>query len=480
MSRIDIRTARRVRPALAAFAGVLAAVTLSTAAHAADIVVTNDGREFVGEIIEQRADAIVIRTTVAGIDTTLTLARSEIASILRDQEVEDPGDVEDETPVIRGTADQDREETFGVRRVERREGVPALYVVPWHGQTGTDINAEVYRRMIEDIKAADPDYIVIEVDCEDYELGYFTELFPAEQGYTDINALDDYRRILDLFHDDLREYEQVVWIKQAIGMASTLVLAWDTIYMKPDANLEGAEKAAVNFDRVKADADMFGKFREAYMGLIRGFALRSGRGSGYHYIVDSMILPEATLSATWKGREVQWELGTGGEYDIDRSTERVAKFTARTAENFGISSGTAENLDDVALLLGLREYDVIDANSRAIFDGYVEDWRKTLERAEQLAEDYQKHMSWAQGEDYITYFGRAIRDLEGILRCIRQYDAVRIRAAQQYGIQEQQIELQIKIMKEQLAAARRGNRGATGRGGRQAPGGGGGGVNPGG
>ena len=52
MSRIDIRPARRFRPVRTAFAGVLAAVTLSSAAHAADVVVTNDGREFIGEIIE--------------------------------------------------------------------------------------------------------------------------------------------------------------------------------------------------------------------------------------------------------------------------------------------------------------------------------------------------------------------------------------------------------------------------------------------
>ena len=80
MSRIDIRPARRFRPVRTAFAGVLAAVTLSSAAHAADVVVTNDGREFIGEIIEERADAIVIRTTVAGINTTLTLARRRTAT----------------------------------------------------------------------------------------------------------------------------------------------------------------------------------------------------------------------------------------------------------------------------------------------------------------------------------------------------------------------------------------------------------------
>jgi hypothetical protein len=479
MNRIDFRPSRRTTGRLAAI-GLLAAASLtSIVAAASDVVITNDGREFIGEIVEQNADSIRIRTTVAGIDTTLTLARADIAKILEDQDVEVEEVVEDDTPA-RGITDVEREETFGVRRVERREGVPALYIVPWKGQTGTDINAEIYRKMIDDIKAADPDYIVIEVDCADYEVGFSRQLIPGEQGVTSMTALDDYRRIMDLFHDELRDYEQVVWIKQAVGMASTLVLAWDTIYMMPDSNLEGADAAAVNFNAVRADADTFGKYREAYMGLVRGFALRSGRRGGYEHIVDAMMLPEVTLSATWRGREVEWEVGTGGEYDIDRSEERVAKFSARTAENFGISSGTAENLDDVALLLGLREYDVIDQNSRAMFEEYVEDWRRTLERVEEYATDYQKHMSWAQGEDYIAYFGRAVRDLEGILRCIRQYDAVRFRAAQQYGLQEQQLELQIKIMKEQLAAARRGGATRGGGGGRGAPGGGGRGTNPGG
>jgi len=479
MNLTSLLPRRRTSGRLTALAlAASACLTSAAIAATADVVVMADGREFVGEIIEDRADAIVIRTTIAGIEGEVTLQRSEIARILEDQDVETEDAEEAEPPTRRDIdiEEADRGGTFGVRRVERREGVPALYVVPWHGQTGTDINLEVYEMMTEDIRAADPDYIVIEVECEDYEIDWFAEPLLEEFGRTDISALDEYRRIIDLFHDDLRDIPQVVWIKQAIGMSSVLVLAWDTIYMHPDANLEGAEAAAVNFEQVRSDADTYGKYREAYMSLIRGIALRSGRGGGYKHLPEAMIQSEKKLSVTWRGREVEWHLDESGEYDIDRSERRVAKFNARTAENFGISSGTAENLDDVALLMGLREYDVIDSTSRGIFNDYVEDWRRTFERLEEAAIDYQQHSSWATGSDFIKYFGRAKSDLETILNCIRQYEAVRVRAAMQYGLQEENLRLQIRQMEDQLAAARRGNRGNAGGGRRGAPGG----ISPGG
>ncbi len=467
------RTGRLTVAALAASAFITGAAFAATV----DVVVMNDGREFIGEIIEERAGEIVIRTEIAGIEAPVTLRRSEIARILEDQDVDVEAEEAEEAGRREIDAANDRGETFGVRRVERREGVPAMYVVPWHGQTGTDINLEVYEMMVEDIRAEDPDYIVIEVMCEDYEIDWFAEPLLEEFGRTDIGALDEYRRIIDLFHDELGDIPQVVWIRQAIGMSSVLALAWDTIYMHPDARLEGADRAAANFEGVRDDADTYGKYREAYMSLIRGIALRSGREGGYKNLPEAMIRPDFTLSVTWRGRETEWHLDTSGEYDIDRSTRRVAKFDARTAENFGISAGTAENLDDVALLMGLREYDVIDDTSRGIFNDYVEDWRRTFERLEEAAIDYQQHLSWANGADFIAYYGRAKNDLETILSCIRQYEAVRVRAGMQYGLQEQNLRLQIRTMEETLAAARRGARGA-GRagGGRRGPGG----VNPGG
>ena len=37
-------------------------------------------------------------------------------------------------------------------------------------------------------------------------LGWRCHCYFSAQTWIDINALDDYRRILDLFHDDLRDY----------------------------------------------------------------------------------------------------------------------------------------------------------------------------------------------------------------------------------------------------------------------------------
>ncbi|MFK7959177.1 MAG: hypothetical protein AB8G96_01520 [Phycisphaerales bacterium] len=449
----------------------------SMAEETVDIVLLNDGREFQGEILEETNSKLVIKANIAGITTTMTFSPAEIAKIFRDQAVAGGGDeVEEDDPWDRNReADADDDGgSFGVQRVERREGVTGLYIIPWKGQAGTDINPEIYREMVDDIRLHDPDYLVIEVECEDYELGFFTEQKLEEIGQTGIDSLDEYRDILDLFHDDLRDIPQVVWVKQAIGMSSGLVLGWDKIYMKSDSNLEGIDLAARNFLGAQNDPDKFGKFREAYMGLLRGFALRSGRRNGYEMIVDAMVIPSNQLSATWRGRQVEWALDGEGEYKIDVSGNRVAKFSAQTAENFGISSGTADSLDDVALLLGLREYDVIDGQSEEIFEEYREDWRKTFSQAEDSLKDYQKLLRRAQGPDYIPNFTKAKDQLKRVIRYMERYDAVRIRLGQQYGVDITSLKIRIYQMEEQLKILRQQDRGNRGGGGRRgAPGGGG-------
>lgn len=461
--------------------GLLAAVTLTAgaliampavAADTVDTIITNDGREFVGQIVEQDADRVVIKTNIAGIVSDIPILRSDILKIVEDEEVEGGSDVVvEDRPVAPPVVEEDRGAgTYGVRRTESAEGIARVMIIPFHGQTGTDIRTSVYEEMVEAIRLEDPDYLVIEVDCQDYEFGLYPDIDQDEFSDISINALDDFRRISDLFIDDLGDIEQVVWVKQAIGMASIVSLAWETIYMHPEALLEGGERAAINFESARNDPDKYGKFREAYMGLLRGIPMKSRPGGNFPRVVDAMIVPDNTLSATWRGRDVTWSLDDSGEYDIDRSTSKVAKFNARTAENFGISAGTASELDDVALLLGLREYAVVGKGATEQFEEYREDWRRTLGRAETAMQDHQQWMSWASGEDWLQYFGKAKKELETVIRCINKYEAVAYRMAVQ-GVNESGLRRRIKQMEEELAAYRRAARGN--RGGRRAPGGGG-------
>ena len=444
-----------------------------------DILVMNDGRELKGQILEKTPDAVTFELSVSGITTRVTYRMDEIAKIMEDEPSEEAAS--DDTPRRRIANDDDEEKeekTYGVRRRhERRDGVPTFYVIPFHGQTGTDINVEVYSEMIEDIRFHNPDYLIIDVECEDFEDRLYNRIEQTEVSFDGLEQLDMFRRVMDIFHDDLGDIPQVVWVKNSVGFSSVLIMSWKQIFFTSDARYGGAEKANVMFERVRQDANMFGKFREAYMGLARGFAERAERTSfGYLNIIDALIRPEVELSASWKGREVEWRLDSKGQYKIDNSEDTTLNLTSRQAENFGISNGTADSMDDVALLLGIREYDVIDGQAEVIFEDYVNDWRRSFERAEENIKDYQKFLGWAEGEDWVKYYGRAKQELEGVLRAIRAYEAVAIRMQANYGIAELQLEIMIEDMENELAVRRQAERGSRRGGARR----GGGGLSPGG
>lgn len=487
--QISLRRAFRVladpRPALAAAAVTLtvAGATLpvdAAALAAVDVLVMEDGRRLTGEIVEERRDAIVFRTEVAGIATTVTYLKSEIRTVERDVEMEgdDARTADDEAdrdvdPVRGARAVDESEEDdtflsgFGSRRAsEATEGVASFYILPMKRQMGTDVHPEVYEELKEEILAVDPDYLIIKLRCEDVQEGLYNEIPRADQGMDGSQALDMYRKLVDLFRDDLRDVRQVVWVEESVGISSVIAMAWPEIYMMPNARYGGLAGAAGNFMFVQSDRNTFGKYREAYMGWLKGFAENSGRA---HELVNAMVMPSFKLSATWKGRDVEWSNDESGEYLVDGSEGATANFRARDAENLRISEGTAETLDDLALLLGVREYYVVDGSAEDAVDDYIEDWRRIYDASVESLIDYQKYLGWATGQDTRKYLGRALSELKKVRRSLDRYQAVELRLAQDYGVSKLGLDILIDQMEERIAAMN--NRGRGGGGGSRGGGG---------
>ena len=150
------------------------------------------------------------------------------------------------------------------------------------------------------------------------------------------------------------------------------------------------------------------------------------------------------------------------------------EFRAKTAEDFCISKGTAESLDDLALLLGYREFRLVDSQAERICADYVENWRRAYDEAHVLFQDFQQYMGWANGPDTVKYLGRAKTSLEKIITYMHRYKAVEIRLGREQGLSIQNLTVQVELIKEQLRAARQGG-GAPGGGGNRGGGGLGGG-----
>ena len=139
-------------------------------------------------------------------------------------------------------------------------------------------------------------------------------------------------------------------------------------------------------------------------------------------------------------------------------------FTAKNAEDFCLTKGTAETLDDLMLLKGYREYRLIAGAAEKDFNKYVENWRRSFENANNALIDFGKHMSWATGEDTIKYLGRAKSDLQRVLAAIKRYDAVRVRL-EQVGISALLMQINIDAITERIRQNRGNGRGGGGGGG---------------
>jgi uncharacterized membrane protein YgcG len=459
----------------------------SAAEDAVDVIYLEDGRSFSGTIVSETDTEVVIEALVHGIVTKLTFKKANISEIQRGSgaaasttaeesasaDPDDEWDADDPRLKTQNNADTG---IFGLRQADRDdESATSFYVIPMKGQMGTDVNVEIYREMEDDIRAKNPDYIIIEVDCEDFPAEPLKQLYgidPDERGEVDFDA---YRDLMNFFQDDLRDFRQVVYIHDAHGISSIVVMQWADMYMAPEARLGGGvEYLNASFLRWP-DEDIRGKMREATMAYIKSF-LEYG-----HYplvLADAMIRPEFVLSASWKGRDVIWRLDPNGQYLFDSSDKRSVQFTARTAENFCISDGTADSIEDLALLMGEREFRMLESEAQEMFDSYVEDWRRTFDRAWESLTDYQKYMGWS-GEDPVKWLGKAKGELERVLAAMNRYDAVEVRLAKR-GVSRQGLELQIATLKEQLRALRQSERGTSGGGGRGGRGGrsGGGGFSP--
>jgi hypothetical protein len=443
-----------------------------------DILYLVNGDKLHGEIISEDRNFVEFKYTDDRVNIKMTrkFSHDEIEKIERDQPV-DAKPAASETKkkpnrVKRATSRPDDGDddgtyhgrsTIGVRRgAHDDESLPTFYIVPMKGQMGTDVNSEVYDEIIEDITATNPDYLVVEMDCRDSEDWLHRDIDLKETGLSSGEFLRDYQVLVRKFHVDLEHIPQVLWVKDADGVSAVVALSWDKIYIAPEGRMGGMAPMSAFVVMLDRDPNLRGKVEAYTMGWLRGMV---EFGDVDLELVDAMVLPSKILSATWKGRDVDWTLNDLGEYVVDASTKRAAEFTAKMAEDFVLADGVAETMDDVALLMGVREYRIIDGEGDDIFEDYREGWRSAFERCKEWYREWQEIQ--ALGGDPVQVLGQTKRRLEQILAAVEKYKAVELRVQMEWGMSRLWLIQQIEIIKEQLRAARgnRRNRGGGGRSG---------------
>lgn len=338
------------------------------------------------------------------------------------------------------------------------DGIPDIYFCPIKGQMGTDVHKSIYEEVVKDIQRVKPDLVVFTLNCADYNtIFYLGDDNPIEQS---LNMLGEYREIVKLLREDLEEFPQVMWVEDSVGFGSLLALAWPDMYMTSTARLEGLEKVLGPVLSWR-DPDVRAKMLAAWTGIAKGFLEKGGYSQE---LGEAMMRPEKELSVEFEGRTLKWRPDTAGHWVIDGSDQATARFSAQLAEDIGLCKGLADTTDDLAFLLGYREYRKVP-DSEKLVEQYVEDWRRLYEQSTKWGLDYQGQMKSANGEDAVKYLGQAKSSLEKILGAMNKYEAIETRWKLTTGESKMSIELKIEQIKEQIRGYKSSQRGGGSGGG---------------
>ena len=210
--------------------------------------------------------------------------------------------------------------------VQTDEEGDGVLIIPMQGQMHTDIRADLYEGLVGRIKEADPDLIIVELLSRD-RVNNFAYLM----GYGDRNEFntfdaEDLVDITEVFGVELRDFKQVAWVQDSSGASTVLSFSWPTMYMSRGAFLRSTTQVA-DFNNIDAE-DTRGKIREFRVIHTKAVAEFGGRS---YALVRAFVDPDVPLSGTWKGKKVEWEESTNGDFIIDYGIDHMPTLTATLA-----------------------------------------------------------------------------------------------------------------------------------------------------
>ena len=236
--------------------------------------------------------------------------------------------------------------------VQTDEEGDGVLIIPMQGQMTTDIRAGLYEGLVDRIKEADPDLIIVELLSRD-RVNNFAYLMGYGDRY-EFNPFDaeDLVDITEVFGVELRKFKQVAWVQDSSGSSTVLSLSWPTMYMSRGAFLRSTMQVS-DFNNIDAE-DTRGKIREFRVIHTKAVAEFGDRS---YALVRAFVDPDIACSGSWKGKKVEWEESTVGDYVIDPGVDQMPTLTATQATEVAISEGIVKNIKDVLLAQGIREFD---------------------------------------------------------------------------------------------------------------------------
>lgn len=316
---------------------VLAAIASGEFVH------MKDGRTFEGEILKRSSSSIEIRTKVAGIETTLTLRRSEIDSISESAPRAD--DDENDRPAAKEPQREPAPETAPVRKkavtpartnaAQRSERLHYIEI-PINGTFGENVLPTGVRDALEYAARMNVEHIVFHIDSPG---GYVAAAETISETLRENEDRFTYHALVD----------------DAISAAIWVVVMCDTIHMRPGASVGGA--VVFSQDETTGAAEV-----DAKMNSIIAANLASAAAARGHHpsLIRAMILPEKEIflwedeSGVTRIAEERSEAGPGAR-SLDDS-ESILTLTSDEAELVGFASILEGDSGDLGEALGFRNW----------------------------------------------------------------------------------------------------------------------------
>ncbi|MBT4584974.1 MAG: hypothetical protein HOC93_07840 [Phycisphaerae bacterium] len=175
----------------------------------------------------------------------------------------------------------------------------------------------------------------------------------------------------DLLYDIRKRHRVIAWVDRATSGGAFLSFCCDEIYFRRSSNFGSITMWSGNFQGA-AEPEM-----QAWITQLESVLAKSSRTPLF---AAPMVVFAAQLSY-----DIDEETGkityydtTEGEFILsDGESVEVLSITADQAEHCGLSDGTADTFDELAILLDLDEWNEVDEEGRKL----ASNWKMNLERA---------------------------------------------------------------------------------------------------
>jgi hypothetical protein len=305
-------------------------------------------------------------------------------------------------------------------RVSPKKGV---FVLPWKGGVGQTARAyEIEQVGKEADKWGPGQTIIMEIDSPG---GLVTEIF----------------KIVEAIKSVRERHRVVAWIREAISAAAVTSMNCDEIYFRK----MGALGAAM---MIRGRDSVYGDALDAFRSEIGVVVARNGRPA---MVFEAMVLAKAVLTYTKDPvtGKVTWHdriTGEPGEVVLSDEKDNLT-FNASNALDSGFSKGTADTNEEMAQLLGLKEwYEVSDYGRRI-----AKNWQDLFEGCEKDLELQIGRLNIPRAGTPAENLAANIQIVEKILAWCKKCKP----CTDGKGIDPEAIEKQLKDMRKQLGELRK-------------------------